>query len=81
MATGAFKSIGLILGTWVAVIIGFPGIFTCLLIWVVLAGLFLASRFSKQVSFFTEWSWPRFLVTILGALGVPYVYLLLSAGF
>gem|GEM_PF-2797950 len=71
----------LILGTVGALIIGFPGVQTCLVIWMILVGLFLVSRFSKKLYFFTDWSWVQFLITIGGALGIPYVCLLLSPGF
>jgi hypothetical protein len=79
MTSKLLKSIGLILGTMVALLIS--GIFTCILIWIILSGLFLVSRFSTDPGFFTEWTWPHFLVTIVCALGIPFAWLLLSAGF
>ncbi len=81
MTAKLLKSLGLIAGTILALVIGFPGIQVCLLAWVVLSVLFLVSRFSKRARFFTDWSWPLFLVTIGSALGIPYVFLVLSAGF
>ena len=81
MAIKYLKSIGLILGTIGALVIGFPGIITCIVIWIIISGLFLISRFSKRVNFFAEWSWLQFLVTIGSALGIPYMFLLLSPGF
>jgi hypothetical protein len=81
MAVEFLKSIGLILGTIGALLVGFPGVMTCIVVWVILSGLFLISRFSKRVYFFAEWSWPRFLLTIGSALGIPYLFLLLSPGF
>ena len=74
-----FKSIGLILGTLGAFVIA--GATICIVIWVAIFGLFMISRFSKRVIIFSEWSWPQFLVTIGSALGMPYIWLLLSAGF
>ena len=74
-----FKSIGLILGTLGAFV--FTGAIIVVVIWIILFGLFIISRFSKNVIIFTEWSWPRFLITIGCALGIPYIWLLLSAGF
>ena len=74
-----FKSIGLILGTLGAFVIA--GATICIVIWIAIFALFMISRFSKRVIIFTEWSWPQFLVTIGSALGIPYIWLLLSAGF
>jgi hypothetical protein len=73
------KSIGLILGTLGIFVI--VGAIKCLVFWIVLFVLFIISRFSKRVILFTEWSWPQFLVTIGCALGLPYIWLILSAGF
>ena len=81
MAIKLLKSIGLILGTMGALVIGFPSVRSCIVSWIVLSGLFLISRFSKRVYFFAEWSWLQFLVTIGSALGIPYMFLLLSPGF
>jgi hypothetical protein len=81
MAVKLLKSIGLILGTIGALIIGFTGVRICIVTWIILSGLFLVSRFSRRVYFFTEWSWLQFLVTIGSALGIPYMFLLLSPGF
>ncbi len=75
------KSVSLILVTVGALVIGFPGIRTCVVAWIILIGLFLVSRFSKRLYFFTEWSWAQFLITIVGAFGIPYLFLLLSPGF
>lgn len=52
-----------------------------LVIWTVLCGLFLASRFSKSVMFSTEWSWAAFSATIVFALGIPYLVLLVTFSF
>jgi hypothetical protein len=81
MAMKLLKSIGMILGTIGALWIGYPGVRTCIVAWIILSGLFLISRFSKKVYFFTEWSWLQFVVTIGSALGIPYMFLLLSPGF
>jgi len=81
MAIKLLKSIGLILGTIGALVIGFPGVRTCIGAWMILSGIFLISRLSKRVYFFTEWSWLQFLVTIGSALMIPYMFLLLSPGF
>jgi hypothetical protein len=81
MPVKILKSVGLVLVTIGALIIGFPGPITCIVVWIVLFGLFLVSRFYKPVYLFTDWSWPQFLVTIAGALGIPYLFLILSAGF
>lgn len=75
------KSAGLISGTIVALVTGFPGLMFCVVTWIILSGLFLISRFAKSACCFTDWSWFQFLVTIGGALGIPYVALLLSPGF
>ena len=73
------KSIGLILGTLGAFVIA--GAFICIAIWVAIFVLFMLSRFSKKAILFTEWSWPQFLVTIVSALGIPYIWLILGTGF
>jgi hypothetical protein len=78
MATKLLKSIGLILVTVVALVIGLQ---ICIAMWLILSGLFLVSRFSKRVWFFTEWTWLQFLVTVVIALGVPCLVLLLSFEF
>lgn len=57
------------------------GLTFLLAVWIVLSGLFLASKFSSRVVLFTEWSWLQFLATMGSALGIPYLTLLLSAGF
>jgi len=51
MAIKFLKSIGLILGTMGALLVGFPGVRTCVVTWIILSGLFLISRFSKRVYF------------------------------
>lgn len=79
MATKLLESLGLILltmGAWVI-----AGVFACIVIWMILAGLFLISRLSKKAKIFAQWSWIHFSLTIGGALGIPYVFLLLSPGF
>jgi len=73
------KTIGLIVGSIAVFVVA--GLTFLLAIWIVLSGLFLASRFSNRVAFFTEWSWFQFLATVGSALGIPYLALLLSAGF
>ena len=52
-----------------------------LVIWIVIAGLFLFSRLSERARVFVEWSWLHFLLTIGLGVGIPYVLLILSAGF
>lgn len=79
MATKLLKSFGLILGTMGVWVIA--GVFACIVIWIILTGLFLASRLSKRASVFAELSWTHFSLTIGGALGIIYFVLLLSAGF
>lgn len=79
MATKLLKSLGLILGTLGAWVIA--GVFACIVIWMILIGLFSISRFSKRAKVFAEWSWIHFSLTIASALGIPYVFLLLSPGF
>ncbi len=73
------KSIGLVLGTLAVFTVVGTG--ASILIWLVLSVLFIISRFSKPRTFFVEWSWIQFVVTISAALGIPYVWLILSAGF
>ena len=73
------KAIGLVLGTLGAYVIAGP--FICIVIWVTMFGLFMTSRFSQRAIFFSEWSWPQFLVTVGFGLGMPYIWLLLGAGF
>lgn len=73
------KSIGLMLGAMGALVVA--GLLAFYVIWITVIALFLISRLSKRTGFFTEWSWPQFLVTIACGLGIPYIYLLLSAGF
>ena len=72
MSTRLIKSIGLILGTLGAFTVGGPLI--GILIWIVLSGLFMVSRFSKRVVVFAEWSWLQFVVTMVCALGTFYVW-------
>lgn len=79
MSMKLFKSVGLVLGMMGALVIA--GIISCIMIWIILSGLFLISRFSDGVKIFSEWSRLQFLVTIVRALGIPYVWLLHSAGF
>lgn len=76
-----FKSFGLVFGTIAALVTGVPGLVPCVVIWIILSGLFVFSRFSKRLGVFGEWSWVEFLLTIGGALGVPYIALLFSPGF
>jgi hypothetical protein len=73
------KVLGLIVGT--VGILTVASLQMVLAIWLVLCGLFLASRFSNRVVFFTEWSWGEFLATIGVALGVPYLILLATFSF
>lgn len=73
------KSIGLIVGT--LGVFAVVGVFAVIQVWVAMFALFVVSRLSKKVIVFAEWSWPRFLVTMGLALGLPYSSLLLSAGF
>ena len=75
----ALETIGLIVGSMAVFLVA--GLTFLLAIWIVLSGLFLTSRFSNRVAFFTEWSWFQFLATVGSALGIPYLALLLSAGF
>ena len=73
------KAIGLIVGTmgvWVV-----AGLTYLPVIWIPLSGLFLASRLSNRIVLFAKWSWSQFLATIGSALGIPYLILILSAGF
>jgi hypothetical protein len=72
------KSIVLILASIGALTIGLQ---MAIAMWIVVFGLFSISRFSKGVWFFTEWSWLQFLLTIVCAVGIPYVALLLTFEF
>ena len=73
------KSASLVLGTTlVLVIVGLPAFIA---IWIVVLGLFGYSRVSTGAVVFSDWSWPRFLVTLGFGLGVPYALLLSLAGF
>ena len=78
VSTKLLKSIGLVLGTIGALVIGLQ---ICIAMWIILSTLFLISRFSKRVWYFSDWSWVQFLVTIGSALGIPYVVLLLTFEF
>lgn len=73
------KSIGLILGAIVVFMVA--GIPAFLVVWVVAIGLYLYSRLSAEAAVFADWSWPQFLATIGFGLGIPYAFLLFSAGF
>ena len=73
------KATGLIVGAMAILVVA--GLQYFLLTWLVLIGLFLTSRLSKAVVFFTEWSWPQFLATIGCGVGFPYLILLLSVDF
>ena len=73
------KSIGLILGAMVVMVV--VGLLAFLVLWVAVLGLFFYSRLSERAVFSAKWSWPQFLVTIGFGLGVPYVFLLSTAGF
>lgn len=79
MSRKLIESIGLALGAMGVLVVA--GLSYFLFIWMVAAGLFLFSRLSKKAQFFSDWSWPQFLVTAGCGLGIPYVLLLLSAGF
>ncbi|MBT8083348.1 MAG: hypothetical protein KJO56_13060 [Gammaproteobacteria bacterium] len=73
------KSTGLVLVPMAALMVfGLPAFG---LIWIVVIGLFVYSRFSRKSVFFTSWSWPHFLLTVGLGVGIPYALLLLSAGF
>lgn len=73
------KSIALIFGAMaVMVVVGLPAFFG---FWAVVLGLYLYSRLSKSAALFANWSWFEFLVTISLGLGIPYVVLLVTAGF
>ena len=73
------KSIGLILGAMaVMVVAGLPAFFV---IWAITFALFSYSRLSEKASYFADWSWPQFLVTVGFGLSIPYILLLSTAGF
>lgn len=57
------------------------GLLALLVFWVAVFGLFLYSRLSESAVYFADWSWPQILVTIGFGLGIPYVFLLVTAGF
>lgn len=57
---------------------GLPAFFV---FWIVVLGLFIYSRLSKNVVLFADWSWFQVLVTIGFGLGIPYGVLLVTAGF
>ena len=73
------KSIALIFGAMaVMVVVGLPALFV---FWAVVLGLYIHSKQSKSAVLFADWSWFQFLVTIGLGLGMPYVVLLVTAGF
>lgn len=74
-----YRAIALILGAMGALLVF--SLFTFLAIWLVMLGLFLFSRVSKCVGFFVDWSWLQFLATIACGVGIPYIILILTAGF
>lgn len=57
------------------------GLFALLVFWVAVLGLFSYSRLSESAVYFTDWSWFQLLVTVGFGLGIPYVFLLVTAGF
>jgi hypothetical protein len=73
MAVKIFKSIGLVLASLAVFMRAGP--LMCIVIWIPLFGLFIISRFSKKVVFFTEWSWRHFVVTMVCGAGVFYLWL------
>ena len=73
------KSTGLILGGVAVFVVG--GLLAFFVIWAVVLGLFLYSRLSERAEYFADWSWPHFVMTIGLGLGVPYLILLVTAGF
>jgi hypothetical protein len=73
------KATGMIVGAMAVLMVA--GLQYFLAIWIVLTALFMTSRLSKRVVFFSEWSWLQFLATIGCGVGVPYLILLLSVDF
>jgi hypothetical protein len=73
------QSIGLIAGTIVIMVV--IGLSAYVLLWLALVGLFAYSRLAGGTAFFSDWSWPHFLVTAGVSLGIAYGFLLLTAGF
>lgn len=57
------------------------GLFAFLSTWVAIIGLYSYSRLAKKAVLFSDWSWSRFLVTLGFGLVLPYVVLLVTAGF
>jgi hypothetical protein len=73
------KSIALISGAMAVVVV--VGLLAFFVFWAVVVALFLYSRLSKRAVFFADWSWFQILTTVGFGLGIPYVYLLVTAGF
>jgi hypothetical protein len=73
------KSIALISGAMAVMVV--VGLLAFLVIWVAVFGLYIYSRLSKRAVLFADWSWFQILMTIGFGLGIPYVILLVTAGF
>ena len=73
------KSTALIFGATAVMVVG--GLPVFFVFWMVVLGLYSYSRLSKSAVLFADWSWLQFLVTIGFGLGIPYVVLLVTAGF
>ena len=73
------KSMALISGAMAIVVV--VGLLAFLVFWAAVVALFLYSRLSKRAVIFADWSWFQILTTVGFGLGIPYVYLLVTAGF
>jgi len=79
MSMNLLKSAVLVIGPMCVLVVF--GLIAFLAIWIAVIGLFLLSRLTKGATFFAEWSWSQFLLTIGLGVAIPYVLLLMSSGF
>lgn len=73
------KSTGLIVGGMTVMVV--VGLLPFLVFWAVVLGLYFYSRLSEEAFLFADWSWLQLLVTVGFGLAIPYLILLLTAGF
>ena len=73
------QSIALLAGATAVMVVA--GLSAFLVVWVALLGVYSYSRLSEKALFLADWSWFQFLVAMGLSLAIPYVLLLVTAGF